>query len=154
MTFEPSRQFYQEFEQDPDLFTDMTPYIYSAEKSDAAVLRNQQLGWVHIATMLNDKPIGEIILKRIDSVNMHCTLSICMQSNTYKNQGYGTVAEILALDYAFDQMNMKTVYADAIHKNIRSQRDLEKVGFKETQCDDIFIYYRCDKSRWNRPKMT
>ena len=33
------------------------------------------------------------------------------------------------MKYAFEQMNMNTVFADAVRKNTRSQHVLEKVGF-------------------------
>lgn len=55
--------------------------------------------------------------------------------------------------YAFDILEMDTVYADAILKNTRSQHVLQKVGFIETHCDETFRYYRCDKAFWRRPQI-
>ena len=75
-------------------------------------------------------------------------LFLDMKNDAVKNRGYGTQAEILALDYAFQDLKLQTVFADAIHKNIRSQHVLEKVGFRETHCNDQFVYYRCDKDSW------
>ena len=40
-----------------------------------------------------------------------------MQNDSFKNRGYGTQAEMLTLEYAFTALNMKAVFADAIHKN-------------------------------------
>ena len=71
-----------------------------------------------------------------------------VHNDSVKNKGYGTQAEILALQYAFKEMKLNTVYAEAIHKNKRSQHVLKKVGFVETHQDNTFIYYRCDKDRW------
>ena len=59
---------------------------------------------------------------------------------------------ILMLKYAFNELGMKTVFADAIIKNTRSQHVLKKVGFLETHKDDTFIYYRCDRDNWNQIK--
>ena len=106
------------------------------------------MGRVFLAIMVNEAPIGEIILKNIDTDQKCCTLGIHLQNDSIKNKGYGTKAEILALRYAFADMKINTVYADAIHKNKRSQHVLRKVGFTETHQDDAFIYYRCD-NRWN-----
>ena len=73
-----------------------------------------------------------------------------MQNDSFKNRCYGTQAEILTLEYAFTVLEMETVFADAIHKDKRSQHVLEKVGFLKTGSDDQFVYYRCDKEVWYR----
>ena len=80
------------------------------------------------------------------------TLSIHMKNDVFKNHGYGTRAEFLALDYAFYTLGLQTVFADVIHKNRRSQHVLEKVGFQETHSSEQFVYYRCDKETWIRQK--
>ena len=134
---------------DPDLFMNMTqfrPYVYSIEKCDETVERHRRLGRVYLAVMLSDRPIGEVILKNIDRDHGSCVLSIHLQNDHVKNKGYGTQAEILAIQYAFGELKLKTVLADAVQKNRRSQRALMKAGFKETHHDDTFIYYRCDQA--------
>lgn len=156
MTKELARQYFKQFKMDPDLFMDMSkfrPYVYSQEQSDATVERYRQLGRTYLAVMLDEEPIGEVILKNVDLEQKHCTLGISMQSDEYKSKGYGSQAEILALEYAFCEMGMETVYADAILKNTRSQHVLQKVGFIETHRDDAFRYYRCDKNTWKQPSI-
>lgn len=156
MTKELARRYFEHFEMDPVLFLDMSkfqPYVYSPEKCDATVERYQQLGRVYLAVMLDDDPIGEVILKHIDREKRCCTLGIHMQNDSVKNKGYGTQAEILTLQYAFDELGMETVFADALLKNARSQHVLKKVGFEETNCDDTFRYYRCAKNTWKRPNL-
>ena len=156
MTKELCRTYYKEFVLDPILFTDMSKYqsyVYSEEKSDAILERNAQLGRIYMAVMLDEEPIGEVILKNIDHEKKCCTLSIHMKCDAFKNKGYGTLAEIFILKYAFYEMKMETVYADAILKNTRSQHVLEKVGFQETHRDDTFRYYRCDKYSWKLPQL-
>ena len=73
-------------------------------------------------------------------------MGISLQHDGYKNKGYGTKAESLALNYAFAELGMETVFADALINNRRSQHVLEKVGFMKTHQDDSFQYYRCDKA--------
>ena len=155
MTNELARQYYKGFEMDPDLFMDMSkfqPYVYTAEKCDEIVDRYRRMGRVYLAVMLDNEPIGEVILKNIDQERQCCTLGIHMQNDSVKNKGYGTQAEILALQYAFKILHLKTIFADAIHKNKRSQHVLCKVGFTETHRDDTFVYYRCDCADWNLPE--
>lgn len=61
-----------------------------------------------------------------------------MKNDSFKNCGYGTLAEILLLQYAFDRLEIETVYTDANLKNERSQHILQKAGFIETGKDDLF----------------
>lgn len=103
--------------------------------------------------MLQDAPIGQVILKNIDEAIRSYTMSIHLQNDRVKNRGYGTQAEVLELQYAFHEMQMDTVYADTIKKNQRSQHVLEKVGFRMTHQDDGFIYYRCDRDSWTPPEL-
>lgn len=155
MTKNLVRQYFRSFVLDPDLFLDKSqyqPYVYDDEKADSVVERYRQLGRVYLAVMLDQKPIGEVILKDIDRERKHCTLGISMQSDAFKNKGNGTEAEKQALEYAFRRLGMEKVLADALVTNTRSQHVLKKVGFKETRRDDAFVYYECDKTAWMEPK--
>lgn len=144
MTSELAHRYFQGFSNDPEVYQDparYTVYEYSEGTVDAYCTRQQRLGRVHLAILLGSRPIGEILLK--DLTGTSCTLSIHLQNDSVKNQGYGTEAEILALDYAFNELGLDTVYADALIKNTRSRRVLEKVGFAETRRDEAFCYYVC-----------
>lgn len=89
----------------------------------------------------NGKTIGEIQLKRIDFKDKHGIMSIVLSNNTHKNKGYGTEAERLLINYAFESLGLNTIYADTIIRNKRSQYVLEKLGFKQIDEDDVLIYY-------------
>lgn len=151
MTKALCRQYMQQFTLDPALFSDpikYKPYIYNEAECDAYFERHQNLGRVHLAIMGNDEPIGELVLKNIDHAQKCCTMGISMKNDAFKNKGYGTQAEIMAIEYAFDELGMESVYADALLQNLRSQHVLKKAGFKETHQDGTFRYYRCDKDTW------
>ena len=153
MTKMLSRQFFQDFHNDPDIFMEcdrFSDYSYCEEAVDARWERQKQLGRIHLAVMLADEPIGEILFKDIH--DGAATFSIHMKNDRFKNRGYGTQAEILALDHAFLSLHLKTVFADAIHKNKRSQHVLEKVGFARTHCNDRLVYHRCDRDTWKPPE--
>ena len=66
--------------------------------------------------LLDNKPIGEIKLKYIDYDKKECTLGIVLQNDKVKGKGYGSYAERLAIQYAFDKLGMKVVLADAVLK--------------------------------------
>lgn len=142
-------RFYQNLVQDPDLFADMTqfsPYRYDPQKVDAWYQNRQgQKDRKHFYIMLDDQVIGEVGFKHMNPVEKSCELTICMVNDGYKNRGYGTQAETLALKYAFAKLGMETVLADALIKNTRSQHVLEKVGFTCIGQDEMFRYYRCSK---------
>lgn len=154
MTKQLARRFFNGFENDPDVYEDadrFTAYQYSAGAADAYWERQQRLGRIHLAVMQDDQPIGEIILKNLDHDNGCCTLSIHLKNDSVKNQGYGTRAEILALEFVFNKLEMETVYADALTKNVRSRHVLEKVGFLEIRRGDVYCYYKCSRVDWLRP---
>ena len=147
-----NRIYFRKFEYDPDLFEDTTklhPYTYDRANCDAYWLRQRQLGRVHLAIMRGRIPIGEVILKNIDPNDGCCTLSIHLRNDSIKNKGYGTAAEKLALEYAFEKLRCSAVYADAILKNERSQHVLEKAGFRKMHQDARFVYYICERSGWS-----
>lgn len=76
MTFELCRRYYRKFETDPDLYIDPEkyhPYVYDPEKCDERVIRYRELKRIYLAIILNDEPIGEVILKNIDEYRQCCT---------------------------------------------------------------------------------
>ena len=150
MTKKLNRRLFQDFTNDPDICSDMnrfSKYIYCEADVDARWERQKKLNRIHLAIMLEQEPIGEIILKDLDAEKG--TLSIHMKNDSVKNRGYGTRAEILALECAFGTLEMETVFADAIYKNKRSQHVLEKIGFQKAHSDEQCVYYRCDKEVWD-----
>lgn len=153
MTRELCHAFYKEFVLDLALFENpeqYKPHIYSKEACDAYYDRHIRLGRYHMAITLQEKPIGEIILKNIDLTKGCCTMGITMVNDNYKGKGYGTAAEKKILHWAFQILGFETVYADSLLGNLRSQHVLKKVGFEEIGRDNSFVYYRCTKAAWKR----
>ena len=146
MTRELCHELYKSWENDPALYNDMdlfAPYHYDKDTVNKYFDSKQNSDRVLFAIMKDGKPIGELQLKRIDMESKECTLSIHMQNDAVKGRGYGTCAEKLALEYAFDVLGMAAVNADTVIKNTRSQHVLEKVGFQYVGEKDGFKYYRC-----------
>ena len=142
MTRELCHALFRKWENDPDIYSDMLlfkPFKYTEEYADKYFDSKQKPDRKMLVIMYDDKPIGEIQLKQIDYEKKECSLSIHMQNDSYKGKGYGTVAEKMAVEYAFSELEMTAVNADTIIKNERSQHILEKIGFyfrrKKTDSD-------------------
>lgn len=145
MTRELCHELYKSWENDSAIYMDMDlfkPYGYNKDAVDRYFDAKQDPSRILFAIMRDDRPIGELQLKQIDRESKECTLSIHMQNDTVKGYGYGTCAEKLALEYAFDVLGMAAVNADTVLKNTRSQHVLEKAGFQFMEERDGFRYYR------------
>lgn len=153
MTKEMMHELFREFTADPDIFTDMSlfkEFVYDIDKVNALYDSRQKGNRITFAVMLDGKVIGELGLKHISEETKACELSIHLQNDSVKNRGYGTAAEKLGIEYAFNELGMETVFADSVYKNTRSQHVLEKVGFRYLYDKDGFKYYRLDKKDWEK----
>lgn len=148
MTRELCHELFRDWENDPDIYMDMAlfkPYEYDEAAVNKYFDAKQGPSRVLLAVMKDNAPVGEVQLKQIDRERRECTLSIHIQNDAYKGRGYGTCAERLALQYAFETLDMAAVNADVIAKNTRSQHVLEKVGFRFLKEENGFKYYRCER---------
>ena len=98
--------------------------------------------------LLEQEVIGELVFKRIDPEKKSCELGICLKNDRFKNHGYGTVAERQALRYAFEKLGLETVNADSLLHNSRSQRSLQKAGFRFVSEDGHFKFYQVSKEQF------
>lgn len=148
MTRELCHEFFKSFENDPDIFMDMSlfsEYRYDEDAVDRYFYSKQKPDRVMLAIMKDDTVIGELQLKNIDRNKRECTLSIHMQNDGVKGHGYGTCAEKLALRYAFEELGMAAINADVVAKNTRSSHVLEKIGFEYIKEENGFKYYRFER---------
>lgn len=105
---------------------------YSLEKMRAEVaeaIRRQD----HIFTIVEcagDRPVGRCLLFSIDAVNRSAMMGIVIGEKTAWNQGLGTEATRLLLDYAFNLLNLHSVMLGTFEFNRRAIRAYEKVGFQ------------------------
>ena len=148
MTAEMYHAYFKEYQNDPDLYIDkskFSPYAYEKEKVDRYIRRQSDLGRKTFAIMLGEEMVGEIVIKNI--VEHQCaTLGLSMKNASYKDRGFGTKAEWLAIRYVFQELDIPVLYADAILSNTRSQHVLEKVGFRHIKDEGDLRYYRIDRS--------
>ncbi len=148
MTRELCRQFFRAHESDPAVYADESrfrPYVYSDEAADSFYERRQVPGRLELVAMMDGRTIGQVQLKNIDTEKRECELGFHMQNDSVKGLGYGTRIARLALEYAFENLEVDAVYANTILKNTRSQHVLEKVGFRYISTKDEWKYYRCGR---------
>lgn len=148
MTPEMYHTFFQEYENDMDLYLDkrdFREYNYEKSKVDAYIQRQNDLKRLSFAIMYGNEMVGEI--KIYDIVpTQSATLGITMKSKKYKDKGFGTQAEKLAIEYVFCQLNIPVLNADCVLTNTRSQHVLEKVGFRFMYADDQRKHYQITRN--------
>ena len=144
MTREMCHKFYKGFRNDPAI-GHYYEYIYTPEIADRYFDTNSVPDRRLFAILVDGQIVGECKLKYIDMDKRECSMGIHLRDDSVKEKGYGTQAERLILQYAFEELGMIAVNADAALKNTRSQHVLEKVGFRYIREDDTFRYYRCER---------
>lgn len=143
MTTEMYHEYFKEYQNDLDLYIDKnayTTYIYDEEKVNRYIQKQIDLNRKPFAIMYNDEMVGELIIKNIEE-HKCATMGIAMKNTKYKDRGFGTKAEKLAIEYVFYELDIPVLYADSILSNTRSQHVLEKLGFRLIKEEGDFKYY-------------
>lgn len=152
VTLALTHEYYKDFQNDPDIFMDLSrfaEYHYNPAVVDARYHAQKfTADRKNFFIMADGKSVGEICLKQIDNEKKQAELSIHLQNDSVKNKGIGTKAEQLLLAYAFDVMHLELVFANAVLKNTRSQRVLEKVGFEFVKQEGSFKYYQYTRKEY------
>ena len=141
-------ELYRGWQNDPAMYahpSQFRPFRYDPDWVDRCFARQQAPDRRYFAILADGAVVGEIILKRIDRAAGTCVLSIHLQNDRVKGRGFGTRAEGLAVDFAFERLGLRAVLADAVKTNARSRHVLEKVGFEQCGEDETFACYRIEK---------
>ena len=143
MTAQMYHEYFKEYQNDLDLYIDKEAYIaysYEEEKVNQYIQRQIDLKRKLFAIMFGDEIVGELVIKNIEE-HKCATMWLAMKNTTYKDRGFGTKAEQLAIEYVFNELDIPILYADSILSNKRSQHVLEKVGFRLIKEEGDFRYY-------------
>lgn len=94
-----------------------------------------------IIDLAMDKIIGTVGLEDIKSIERSAVLGIFIGENSHRNNGYGTEAINLILEYGFKYLNLHSIRLDLLNVNERAHKCYLKCGFKDTGCsrEAIFI---------------
>ena len=148
MTPEMYHEFFREYQNDMDLYLDKNEffeYVYDKSKVDAYIQRQIDLKRLPFAIMLGNDIVGELKIYDIE-VCKSATLGITMKNKNYKDRGFGTRAEQLAIEYVFYELDIPMLYADSVLTNTRSQHVLEKVGFRFIYEDEQRKHYKLTRA--------
>ena len=143
MTAQMYHEYFKEYQNDLDLYIDKeayTVYSYEEEKVNQYIQRQIDLGRKVFAIMFGNEIVGELVIKNIEE-HKCATMGLAMKNTAYKDRGFGTKAEQLAIEYVFNELDIPVLYADSILSNKRSQHVLEKVGFRLIKEEGDFRYY-------------
>ena len=144
--------FFRALKQAPELFedpADYTPYTYDPARVDAFfAARRAKPDRKDFAILLGEDVIGQLALKHIDPAQASGELEICLVSDEVKNRNYGSRAVRMALERAFGPLGLETVTANTLLHNTRSQRVLQKNGFRTTGQDGHFRFFRVTKEQF------
>ena len=80
----------------------------------------------------SENAIGCIDLFDVDVKNSRAGVGILIGEEFYKNRGYASEALQLIIQYAFENLNLKQLYAEVIQNNKASHRLFEKNNFEKT----------------------
>lgn len=77
----------------------------------------------------SDKLIGSVGLANIDSINQTAEIGIFIGDKTFWNNGYGSEALCLLINFAYRRLNLHNIYLTAYSFNKRALVCYEKIGF-------------------------
>ncbi|MTI49934.1 GNAT family N-acetyltransferase [Sporosalibacterium faouarense] len=141
-TREEYHEFYKSYIADPIM--DPDSYSYDKEKVDKNydIITEKESWYPRVGIFLSDAtPIGELSFKRVSFEKSQCELGIVLANDEYKGMGYGTEAIKIAIDYVFNTLKLKYIYADTMGSNTKMQRIFNRLGFeflnREKNCYDM-----------------
>ena len=86
----------------------------------------------NIVDLENDKLVGTIGLENFNWISRTGTLGIFIGDSDYRDNGYGTEAINLLLEYGFKYLNLHCIKLDLLSINERAHKCYLKCGFKDT----------------------
>ena len=94
-----------------------------------------------IGELNSNKLVGTISLGQFSWVNRSSVLGIFIGDKDFRDNGYGTEAINLLLEYGFKYLNLHSIRLDLIAINERAHKCYLKCGFKDTgrSRDAIFL---------------
>jgi len=78
---------------------------------------------------LDGKHIGNCSFFNIDSVNRQAEIGIMIGEKDYWDQGYGTEAILITLNYIFRYTDLDRIHLKTLDWNVRAQKCFRKCGF-------------------------
>jgi len=122
--------------EEPETFFDTGRRLYSGTGVAAwhdSLQKKDPPAWIRFAICLrqSDEVIGGVGIDGIDRVHAFAESESEVLNAQYRDQGYGTEAKHLLLDYAFNTLNLHSLQSYVLWENTRSAAALRKQGYRE-----------------------
>lgn len=97
------------------------------------ITKTLEKGSYNYSIVLNEKDIliGTCCLDKIDFISGTATIGIFIGDEKYRNNGYGSEAISLLLDYGFNFLRLNNIDLQVFSFNERAIKCYQKCGFKE-----------------------
>lgn len=138
-TREEYHQYWKSYISDPIM--DPNSYFYDKKRVDENydVITAKEAWYPRVGIFLQEgTPIGDLSFKRINYEKNQCELGIALANDNYKELGYGTESVKLAIDYVFNTLKLKYIYADTMGSNLTMQRIFNKFCFQFINREEHF----------------
>jgi RimJ/RimL family protein N-acetyltransferase len=123
-------------------FNDFNVTDYLDSRSSTIITEKAEADWLEnaikeskcilgIVRLADDKLIGNCAIESINNISGTGTLGIFIGDNEDRENGYGTEAVRLMVDYGFNYLNLKNIMLWVADFNERAKNTYKKVGFKE-----------------------
>ncbi len=121
---------------DPEVTFSLGDEVYqlvSYRDQEELILRgeNEHFKPFSIIDLSTDKAIGRCLLFNINWVDRRAGTGIFIGEKSYWNQGCGTEALQLLLDYGFNLLNLNSIELGVFDFNKRAIQSYKKAGFRE-----------------------
>ena len=131
-----SAEFYTKWDNDLEVAIPLgdEAYIATTIESLQADLQSVIKNKTHlydIVTLDSDVIIGRCLFFNINKVDRTAHVGIVIGEKEYWDQGYGTEALQLLLEYGFNLLNLHNITLGVYSYNKRAQASYQKLGFKE-----------------------
>jgi diamine N-acetyltransferase len=136
MTKDDAAVFTRLSRQDTETFWDAGRWMHSTSAFQHWTAETQKADPVQhvlftVCLRESDEPIGSVGIYGTDYVNGCAESGSRIYRPEYRGGGYGSEAKHLVFDYAFNDLNLHTLYSTVIYPNTRSAAALRKQGYRE-----------------------
>ena len=109
----------------------ITTLVTEKEYLDNAA-RNENNRSFNIVELDTDKLVGTIGIEHINWIERSAVLGIFIGDKDFRNDGYGTEAIQMILEYGFKYIGLHSIRLDLLSVNERAHKCYLKCGFKDT----------------------
>lgn len=106
-----------------------TPITYESQQQ--WISQNPGQHMFNIVDLKTNQPLGRCLLFNINPVDRNAMIGIFIGEKTVWDQGYGSEAMGLLLDYGFNLLNLHSIMLGTYEFNKRAINCYQKLGFKE-----------------------